>query len=162
MYVFAEPKRVYYKSVKTTGLTFSYSKSTASTVTKDFGRRVTITTVKNTDSYAYDTWYDSSSEQDVTEYYTPTWTVQISQDGSNWETVGTVCETTLTVNRECRYFKMYNSITYYDYKYQSSTITYEQTDDVVSNAKDFTHYKDYAEVYTAQFDNEYCRAEVTE
>ena len=161
MYAFAIPKRTYYKSVTTSGLTFSYSKSTASTVTKDFGRKVKITTVNNTDSYAEDTYYDSSSEQDVTDYYTPTWTVQISQDGSNWETVGTVCESKLTVNRECWYFRMYNNSNY-DYKQQSTTVTYQQTDDVVSNANDYTYYVDGCEAYVAKLGDEYYEVGVKE
>ena len=160
MYAFAMPKRVYYKSI-TTSLTFSYSNSTADTVTKNFGRRVTITTVNNTDSYAYETSYNSQTEQDETDYYTPTWTVQISQNGSDWETVGTVRETTLTVNRECRYFRMYNN-TSYDYKRQSSTVSYEQTDDVISGPMDYTHYIDQADIYAAQFESEFYQAEVSE
>lgn len=161
MYAFAIPKRTYYKSVTTSGLTFSYSKSTADTVTKNFGRCVTITTVNNTDSYAYETYYDSSTEQDETDYYTPTWTVQISQDGINWENVGTVCESKLTVNRQCRHFRMYNN-TSYDYKYQSSTITYEQTDDVVSNAGNYTYYIDGCEAYVVKLGDEYYEVEVKE
>lgn len=161
MYAFAVPKRTYYKSVTTSGLTFGYSKSTADTVTKNFGRCVTITTVNNTDSYAYETYYDSSSEQDVTNYYTPTWTVQISQDGSNWETVGTVCESKLTVNRECWYFRMYNNGSY-DYKQQSTTVTYQQTDDVVSNANDYTYYVDGCETYVAKLGDEYYEVGVKE
>ena len=161
MYAFAIPKRTYYKSVTTSGLTFSYSNSTASTVTKDFERKVKITTVNNTDSYAEDTYYDSSSEQDVTDYYTPTWTVQISQDGSNWETVGTACESKLIVNRECWYFRMYNNGNY-DYKQQSTTVTYQQTDDVVGNANDYTYYVDGCEAYVAKLGDEYYEVGVKE
>ena len=161
MYVFADPKRVYYKSVTTSGLTFSYSNSTADTVTKSFGRKVKITTVNNTDSYAYETSYNTSTEQDETDYYTPTWTVQISQDGANWETVGTVRETTLTVNRECWYFRMYNNGSY-DYKRQSTTVTYSKTDDIVSNANDYTYYVDGCEAYVAKLGDEYYEVEVTD